>query len=95
MGSLYRSADDFGHKGALSGAVCRPVITELQRERSLQIGVCLCFYRVGAEIISERQVLLKRPASRWTNIKVMWNIVNGCSESLTLGNTEISLMDIA
>ena len=47
-----------------------------------------------AKIISERQVLSKRAASRRANIGVMRKIVNRCSESLTLGDTEISLMDV-
>jgi hypothetical protein len=37
---------------------------------------------------------LKRLASWRTNIEVMWNILHGCEESLTVRNSEIPLMDI-
>ena len=50
--------------------------------------------RVSAEIVSKHKMLLKRPASRRTDIEVMWNVVNRRKESLPIRNTESSLMDI-
>ena len=94
-GSGHGSAEHLGHKCALCGVIGRSIITELQSEGPLQICVGLRLVWVGAEIISERQMLLKCLASRRANIEVMWKIVNGRTESLTPGDAEITSMRIS
>ena len=55
----HHSPNYFGHKCALATDVCRPIVTELQSERCLQLTVYIRFLGVSAEIVSKRQVLLK------------------------------------
>jgi hypothetical protein len=50
---------------------------------------------VRAEVISERHVPPKLGAAGWTNVKVMWRIVDRCKEGLAFRDAQVSPMDIA
>jgi hypothetical protein len=98
-GSLFLSSDSpagqFRNKLTLCSVVRGPVFPEPLSEGDLKVAVDFGVLWVSAEVISEREVPSKFGTAWWANVKVMRRIVGGCTESLALGDAQISPMDIA
>jgi hypothetical protein len=57
---------------------------------TLQTGVSARIFRMGAEVVSERDMPSVLLAVGWADIKVMWKIVSRRAEGLTAANTQIA-----